>query len=73
MSASPRSRGDSIGAVVIGTSQTYAVALLAAAGLLWFFGGFDGESAAMMCAQVVVLGFATKLGASGGRLLLEPA
>ncbi len=62
-----------LGAVVMSTTSTYAVALLTAAGMLWFFGRFDDEAAAMMCAQTVVLGFATMLGASAGRLLLQPS
>jgi uncharacterized membrane protein len=49
------------------------VALLASAGMLWFFGSFDGQSPALVCAQTVVLGFASMLGASAGRLLLEPS
>jgi putative integral membrane protein (TIGR02587 family) len=61
------------GAVVVSTASSYAVALLAAAGMLWFFGRFDDEAPAVMAAQTVVLGFASMLGASAGRLLLEPS
>lgn len=59
-------------AVIRGTTQSYAVALLVSAAVLWFYGRFDGESAAVVCAQTVVLGFAAMLGASAGRLLLQP-
>jgi putative integral membrane protein (TIGR02587 family) len=62
-----------IAAVVRGTTQSYAVALLVSAALLWFFGRFDGETPATMSAQTVVLGFAAMLGASAGRLLLQPS
>ena len=51
--------------------ETYAVALLASAGLLWFFGRFDGQDAGSAAALVAVLGFPTALGASAGRLLVE--
>lgn len=56
-----------------GTTQTYAVALVVSAALLWFFGRFSDETAAMICAQTVVLAFAAMLGASAGRLLLQPS
>lgn len=51
--------------------ETYAVALLASAGLLWFFGRFDGQSLGSAAALIAVLGFPTALGASAGRLLVE--
>lgn len=50
---------------------TYAVALVASACLLWFFGRFEGNSSAINLAQVVVLGFPAALGASAGRLLVQ--
>lgn len=59
------------GAVVIGSVITYAVALSAAALILWFFGRFDGVSLYTALAQIVVLGVAATLGASAGRLLLQ--
>jgi putative integral membrane protein (TIGR02587 family) len=59
--------------VVQGTTLSYAVALLVSAALLWFYGRFDGEPAAAICAQTIVLAFAAMLGASAGRLLLQPA
>jgi uncharacterized membrane protein len=49
----------------------YAVALVASAFILWFFGRFDGTSAEISVAQVVVLGVTGSLGASVGRLLLQ--
>jgi len=54
-----------------GTVITYAIALVASAGILWFFGRFDGQSAAVMIAETVVLGFPASLGGSAGRLLLQ--
>jgi putative integral membrane protein (TIGR02587 family) len=59
------------GAVVQGTVITYAAALLASAGLLWFFGRFTGTATAMIAAQVAVLGLPATLGAAAGRLLLR--
>ncbi len=50
---------------------TYAVALLASAAILFFFGRFDGQKLSVCVAQVVVLGVASVLGASAGRLLLQ--
>lgn len=51
--------------------STYAVALLASASTLFFFGRFDGESPQICAAQTVVVGLAATLGASAGRLLLQ--
>lgn len=59
-------------AAIRGTSQSYAIALTVSAGLLWFFGRFTGESITSMCSQTIVLAFAGMLGASAGRLLLQP-
>lgn len=53
------------------TVLNYAVALVASAFILWFFGRFAGSSFATCLAQVVVLGVAAALGASAGRLLLQ--
>lgn len=50
---------------------TYTVALVASATILWFFGRFDGVSLVTGLSQTVVLGVATTLGASAGRLLLQ--
>ncbi len=56
---------------VRGIVTTYAVALLASAALLWFFGKFDGEHFGLVLAKTVVLGLPGVLGASAGRLLLQ--
>lgn len=53
------------------TLITYAIALVAAAMILWFFARFDGQPAASCIAQVIVLAVAGALGASAGRLLLQ--
>lgn len=66
----PRDRDSS--SVVHGTARTYAVSLIAAAIILWFFGRYDGVSSAVACAETVVLGLPAALGASAGRLLLQP-
>ncbi|MCP9492935.1 MAG: TIGR02587 family membrane protein [Pyrinomonadaceae bacterium MAG19_C2-C3] len=57
--------------VLMNAFITYAVALLASALILWFFGRFDGESLEICVAQTVVLGVAGAFGASAGRLLLQ--
>ncbi len=54
-----------------GIFTTYAVALMAAAGLLWFFGKMDGEPFSQCLAQTIVLGLPAVLGASAGRLMLQ--
>lgn len=54
-----------------GVISTYAVALVASLGALWFFGKLDGQPPAIILAQTVVLGFPAVLGASAGRLLLQ--
>ncbi|MBC7979698.1 MAG: TIGR02587 family membrane protein [Armatimonadetes bacterium] len=54
-----------------GIVTTYAVALFASAGSLWFFGQFDGETMGVCLSSVVILGFPAALGASAGRLLLQ--
>jgi putative integral membrane protein (TIGR02587 family) len=64
-------RTDDFSAVVLGSVITYAVALVASALILWFFGRFDGVSLYTALAQIVVLGVAATLGASAGRLLLQ--
>lgn len=58
--------------VILGSAITYAVALVASAVMLWFFGRFDGAALEMIVSQTVVLGFPSTLGASAGRLLLMP-
>ena len=59
------------GSMVLRTALNYAVALAASAFILWFFGRFDGVSPAVCVAQTVVLGVASVLGASAGRVLLR--
>lgn len=56
---------------VRGIFTTYGIALLASAGLLWFFGKLDGDSFSLGLAKTVVLGLPAVLGASAGRLLLQ--
>lgn len=65
-------RRDGLGHLLRGLLDTYAVALLASAFLLWFFGRFDGVTPAVAAARLLVLGLPTALGASAGRLLLRP-
>jgi uncharacterized membrane protein len=57
--------------VLFGTALTYAVALVASAAILLFFGRFDGQAAQVCVAQTIVLGVAATLGSSAGRLLLQ--
>jgi putative integral membrane protein (TIGR02587 family) len=64
-------RTDGFAAVVLATFITYAVALVASALILWYFGRFDGVTLYTALAQTVVLGVAASLGASAGRLLLQ--
>lgn len=54
-----------------GTVISYAIALVASAAILYFFGRFDGQAPEVMLAEIVVLGFPASLGASAGRLLLQ--
>ena len=54
-----------------GVVTSYAVALLASALMLWFFGRFNGESLPVIISQTVVLAFPAALGASAGRLLIQ--
>ncbi|MBD2181168.1 TIGR02587 family membrane protein [Planktothrix sp. FACHB-1355] len=64
-------RSESLFTTVSGTVITYAVALIASASLLWFFGRFDGVAPITWVAQTVVLALPATLGASAGRLLLQ--
>jgi putative integral membrane protein (TIGR02587 family) len=57
--------------LVRGVVTTYAVAVFAAAGTLFFFGRFDDQPMHLCIAQSVVLGLPAALGASAGRLLLQ--
>ncbi|MBK1884478.1 TIGR02587 family membrane protein [Luteolibacter pohnpeiensis] len=54
-----------------GTISTYAIALLASVGALFFFGRLDQQSLAQCLAMTVVLALPSVLGASAGRLLLQ--
>lgn len=56
--------------VLFRATINYAVALVACAFILWFFGRFEGVSVAMGVAETVTLGVAGSIGASAGRLLL---
>lgn len=57
--------------VVFGAVVTYAIALLTAAAILWFFGRFDGTAPITCLSETIVLGLPATLGASAGRLLLQ--
>lgn len=63
--------GEGAGWMVLRTALNYTVALTASAFILWFFGRFDGASLDICVAQTVVLGVASSLGASAGRVLLR--
>lgn len=63
-------RGDLM-AVIVGTFSSYAVSLATAAVVLWLFGRFDDAAPITMLSETVVLGLATTLGASAGRLLVQ--
>jgi putative integral membrane protein (TIGR02587 family) len=54
-----------------GGITTYAVALVAATGCLFFFGRLDGQPFTQALSMVVVAGVPAALGASAGRLLLQ--
>jgi putative integral membrane protein (TIGR02587 family) len=54
-----------------GVVTTYAVALAASWGTLFFFGKMDRQPLPMMIAQAVILAVPAVLGASAGRLLLQ--
>ena len=56
---------------IFGAIVTYAIALVASATTLWFFGRFDNMPLIICLAETVVLGLAATLGASAGRLLLQ--
>lgn len=69
--ASPITSGDTWRSKLSDVAITYAIALLAAAVLLWFFNRFDGLGLATALSATIVLGAAATLGASAGRLLLQ--
>ena len=62
---------DGFSSVLGGSVVSYAVALVASAAVLWFYGRFDQMPLGTCLAQTVVLGLAAALGASAGRLLLQ--
>ncbi|MFB2895589.1 TIGR02587 family membrane protein [Aerosakkonemataceae cyanobacterium BLCC-F50] len=64
-------RSYSLFTIVSGTIVTYAVALVASASILWFFGRFDGLPPIINLAETVVLALPATLGASAGRILLQ--
>ncbi len=59
--------------IVSGAMVNYAIALAASAGALWFFDSLDGLGYTTGIAAIVVLGVASTLGASAGRLLIQAA
>ena len=58
--------------VLVGSLASYVAAIAASVALLWFFGRFDACDLGACLAQVIVLGLPTAIGASAGRLLLQP-
>lgn len=57
--------------IIFDTCLCYALALVASAFTLWYFGRFDGLSLWNIVAECVVLGIISSLGASAGRLLIK--
>lgn len=57
--------------VARGVISSYAVALVATALTMGFFGRFDGETLSTNISQTVVAGLAGAMGASAGRFLLQ--
>lgn len=57
--------------ITFDTGLSYAIALLASALLLWFFGRFVNAGFIVIIYQIVVLGVIASLGASAGRLLIK--
>ena len=64
-------RRNGLSSVLIGTATSYAAALATAAVVLWFFGRFEQVALITAVAETIVLGLATTLGASAGRLLVQ--
>lgn len=64
-------RIDTRGEAFTGAIISYAVALVASAAALWFFGDLDGIGPGFAFAQIVVLSLPAAIGASAGRLLLQ--
>ncbi|KPV52379.1 hypothetical protein SE17_15870 [Kouleothrix aurantiaca] len=59
--------------IISGAMLNYAIALAASAGALWFFDSLAGLGYTTGVAAIVVLGVASTLGASAGRLLIQAA
>ncbi len=64
-------RRDGFTSILVGTVASYAVSLTVAAACLWFFARFDQVALITAVAETIVLGVATTLGASAGRLLVQ--
>jgi len=58
-------------AICRGIVIMYAIALVASALMLWFFGRFDNLTIDLWISQTIVLAVAATLGASAGRLLMQ--
>ncbi|MFB2935222.1 TIGR02587 family membrane protein [Aerosakkonemataceae cyanobacterium BLCC-F154] len=71
MDAEKFTRSYSLFTIVSGTIVTYAIALVASALILWFFGRFDGLPPIINLAETIVLALPATLGASAGRILLQ--
>jgi putative integral membrane protein (TIGR02587 family) len=52
------------------TLPGYAISLLVSAYVLWTFGRYDGNAAAPVIMQAVVLGFPASIGAAAARLVV---
>jgi putative integral membrane protein (TIGR02587 family) len=63
--------GLSLSRLLAGSVLTYAVALITASLMLWFFGRFDGLALASCVGESVVLGLVATFGAAAGELLLQ--
>lgn len=57
--------------MAFGIIGSYAVSLVAAGLILWFFGRFQGATLGVAVSQMVVLALPAMLGASAGRLLIQ--
>lgn len=57
--------------IIMGSVVTYAIALVASAAILWFFGRFETSAVDVSVAQTVVLAFPATVGASAGRALIQ--
>lgn len=71
-SAARVARADSTGHAIAIAIVTCAIAAVSSAVMLWFFGRFQDVGLGMVVAQTIVLSFPATLGASAGRVLLQP-